>query len=268
MGIDFADAGGTLNDRQERCLRAANDLLALILRWRALDGPLRTHSGNFSFLLYLNSYTLKQLAFLWWNEMILCKLRGLAGVLSTTCFALVGCSAFAQAQVNQISEEDRIAFQIEADIWLSTVFGYCLCKVTGETYLAHPPELQGDWKDLRPDYASTLLKPLYNPKESVLRSANILDLSPGGESCWTQHSTIIPQYALAELDQIRSALVAENRLKAAYVDQGRGPQKVGVVLVGEAREPVILHQSATQKNGLVDIVTIVQKTVPGFVYLD
>ncbi|MEL6755958.1 MAG: hypothetical protein AAFP81_05940, partial [Pseudomonadota bacterium] len=147
-----------------------------------------------------------------------------------------------QSESIDLTEDNRRAHEAEADLWLDTVFGHCLFVVSGETLADHPSERQGEWSDLRPDYASTLRKPLTDPKESAFPSAIIIDLNEERTSCWTQYSSLVPDYAGAKFVAIRDALAADDRLKTAYVDQGYGPVQVQVILVGEDRVPVIFYQ--------------------------
>lgn len=174
----------------------------------------------------------------------------------------------ATAEPFRVSEEEELAHQSEADLWLDTVFGHCLSVVAGEAWSDYPGALQGEWENLREDYASTLLKPLYDPKVSVLRGAVILDLNEEGTSCWTQYTSLVPDYAGSKFGSVIQAFEDEDRLKSAFVDQGRGPQQVGVLLIGEARTPVIIYQAEGQQDGALTVVTIIQKTVPDFVYID
>ncbi len=176
--------------------------------------------------------------------------------------------AAATAETVPISDDDQRAHQSEADLWLNTVFGHCLFVVAGEVWSDYPAELQGEWGDLRADYASTLLKPLYDPKVSAPPGAVILDLNEEGTSCWTQYTSIVPDYAASKFGAVIQAFRDEDRLKSAFVDQGYGPQQVGVMLIGSARTPVIFYQTQRQQSGALTVVTIVQKTVPDFVYID
>lgn len=176
--------------------------------------------------------------------------------------------AVVHAETFTLTPEDKVAHQAEADLWLDTVFGHCLFVVSGETWADHPAERQGEWRDLRPDYASTLIEPLNDPKESTLRNAVIIDLNEEKSSCWTQYSSLVPEYAGPKLIEIRAALEAEDRLKTAFVDQGYGPMQVEVILAGESRTPVIFYQSSTAQGPLATVVTIIQQTVPNFVYND
>lgn len=177
-------------------------------------------------------------------------------------------NAAVHAETFTLTPEDRVAHQAEADLWLDTIFGHCLFVVSGETWADHPAERQGEWRDLRPDYASTLIEPLNDPKESMLRNAVIIDLNEEKTSCWTQYSSLVPEYAGPKLVEIRAALEAVDRLKTAYVDQGYGPMQVEVILAGESRTPVIFYQSSTAQGPLSTVVTILQRTVPNFVYND
>lgn len=176
--------------------------------------------------------------------------------------------ASAQAETFTLTPEDERAHQGEADLWLDTVFGHCLFIVSGETWGRHTAELQGEWSDLRSDYASTLVEPLNDPKESAPPSAVIIDLNEERTSCWTQYSSLVPDYAASKFGAIRAALAEEDRLKTAVVDQGNGPMLVEVILVGETRVPVIFYQSSSIRGQLATVVTIVQQTVPNFVYND
>lgn len=177
-------------------------------------------------------------------------------------------NATVNAQTFDLTPEDKVAHQAETDLWLDTVFGHCLFVVSGETWADHPADRQGGWRDLRPDYASTLITPLNDPKESMLRNAIIIDLNEEQTSCWTQFSSVVPEYAGPKLVEIRAALKAQDRLKTAYVDQGHGPMQVEVILAGESRVPVIFYQSSTAQGPLATVVTIIQQTVPNFVYND
>lgn len=187
-------------------------------------------------------------------------------LLSLSIF--LGVFSPAAAQLPALTPEDEIAHKAEADLWLDLVFGYCLSQVAGEPWSDHPAELAGEWTDLRPDYASTLAAPLFDPKESVLRGSIIYDLSPGGESCWSQYSSLVPDYAVDQLIEVWEAMNAEDRLKTAVVDQGFGPQEVQVILVGQERVPVIFYQAEGMQGPLPTMITIIQKTLPGFVYND
>lgn len=173
-----------------------------------------------------------------------------------------------QAESIELTEDNLRAHEAEADLWLDTVFGHCLFVVSGETWADHPSERQGEWSDLRPDYASTLREPLTDPKESAFPSAIIIDLNEERTSCWTQYSSLVPDYAGAKFVAIRDALAADDRLKTAYVDQGYGPVQVQVILVGEDRVPVIFYQATTVQGPLLTVVSIVQQTLPNFVYSD
>lgn len=173
-----------------------------------------------------------------------------------------------QAEMLDLTPEDKRAHEAEADLWLDTVFGHCLFVVSGETWGNHPAERQGEWRDLRPDYASTLIEPLNDPKQSAHPSAIIIDLNEERTSCWTQYSSLVPTYAGSKFVAVREALGEEDRLKSAYVDQGHGPQQVEVILVGEDRIPVIFYQATTAQGPFLTVVTIVQQTVPDFVYSD
>lgn len=190
--------------------------------------------------------------------------RAFLSVLVSAMFV----GAAAMAEVVPISDEDERAHQSEADLWLDTVFGHCLFVVAGETWPDHPAELQGEWGDLRPDYASSLLKPLHNPKVSASPGAVILDLNEEGTSCWTQYTSLVRGYAASRFGAVIQAFHDEDRMKSAFVDQGRGPQQVGVLLIGNARTPVVFYQAEREQSGALVVVTIVQKTVPGFVYID
>lgn len=170
--------------------------------------------------------------------------------------------------VNQSDFKNKEAHIEQADIWLDTVFGHCMANVTGSPLWQFSSELKGEWSDLRPDYANTLLQPLYNPKEISSPHTIILDISESKESCWTQHSNLVPEYVNEKLTAIFKTLEDEGRIKTAFVDQGRGAQEVGVILVGETREPVIFYQSAQPNQYGFEVVTIVQKTVDDFVYKD
>ena len=183
-------------------------------------------------------------------------------------FCVIGISPSVHAQSLPLSEKDRISHQAEADLWLDTVFGYCLSQIEDTTFEDHPAELQGEWSDLRPDYASTLLKRLYAPKVSALPGAVILDINEKATSCWTQYSSLVPEYASSELLKVRTELAAQDRLKTAVVDQGRGPKQVDVMLVGGDRVPVIFYQAVTPQGQITNVVTIIQKTVSDFKYVD
>lgn len=187
-------------------------------------------------------------------------------ILAVTLFCLTHVTA--QAQTIELDAENQLLHHDEADLWLDTVFGHCLFNVAGESFADHPAALQGEWGDLRADYASTLLKPLNDPKQSDAPSGVILDLTDDKASCWTQYSSLVPDYAAKEFGAVWSTLLAEDRLKVAIVDQGAGPLQVNVILIGESRTPVIFYQSASQQGQLFSVVTIVQKTVPDFVYSD
>lgn len=173
-----------------------------------------------------------------------------------------------KAQTIPLNLENKQAHHAEADLWLDTVFGHCFYQVSGETWADHPAERSGEWSDLRADYASTLVEPLNDPKQSALPSAVIIDLNDEKTSCWTQYSSLVPEYAGPKLVAIRAALEADDRLKKAYVDQGQGPMQVEVILAGESRVPVIFYQTSSAQGSLVTVVTIVQQTVPNFVYSD
>lgn len=172
------------------------------------------------------------------------------------------------AETIELTPEDIRAHEEEADLWLDTVFGHCLFAVSGETWGDHPAERQGEWSDVREDYASTLVEPLNDPKESAPPSAVIIDLNPEQTSCWTQYSSLVPTYAGSKFVSIMEAVDAEDRLKTAYIDQGYGPMQVQVILVGEDRVPVIFYQASTAQGPFLTVVTIVQRTVPNFVYSD
>lgn len=174
----------------------------------------------------------------------------------------------ASAETLRLTPEDERAHKAETDLWLDTIFGHCLFTVSGETWAEHPADLRGEWSDLRPDYASTLLEPLHDPKVSAAPSAVILDLNEAATSCWTQLSSVMPEHAANEFGRVGEALAAEDRIKTAYVDQGYGSQQVGVILVGKDRTPVILYTATNSRGPLVSFITIVQKTEPGFVYYD
>ena len=174
----------------------------------------------------------------------------------------------AQEPSFELTPEDEINHNAQADLWLDTVFGHCFYNITGEALSEHPGELQGQWNDLRPDYASTLIQPLNDPKQSDGPQAVILDWNDEKTSCWTQYSSLVPSYAAEEFGKVQTALANADRLKIALVDQGNGPQQVGVILVGEKRVPVIFYQSVAQQGPVLTIVTIVQKTVPDFKYSD
>ncbi|MEQ9506207.1 MAG: hypothetical protein RLO80_08030 [Hyphomonas sp.] len=189
-------------------------------------------------------------------------------ILMSVLMAAMFGGAAARAEPVPVNEADERAHQSEADLWLDTVFGHCLFVVAGETWSDHPGQLQGEWEDLREDYASTLLKPLYDPKVSASRGAVILDLNEEGTSCWTQYTSLVPDYAGSRFTSIIQALGDEDRLKSAFVDQGNGPQQVGVILIGKAKTPVIFYQAEQQQSGALTVVTIIQKTVPDFVYID
>lgn len=187
--------------------------------------------------------------------------------VSVLISAMIG-GAAATAETFPVSEEDERAHQSEADLWMNTVFGHCLFVVAGEAWADFPAELQGEWSDMRKDYASTLRKPLYDPKVSASPGAVILDIDDEGTSCWTQYSSIVPDYAGPRLASVIQAFENADRLKVAIVDDGYGPQQVGVVLIGEARTPVIFYQTGRQQGSAFTLVTIIQKTVPDFVYMD
>jgi hypothetical protein len=177
-------------------------------------------------------------------------------------------SAAARAESVPTNAEDERAHQSEADLWLDTVFGHCLSVVAGEPLAGFPAELQGDWDNLREDYASTLLQPLYDPRVSVPPGAVILDINEEGTSCWTQYSSLVPDYAVSRFASVIQTLGDQDRLKTAFVDQGFGAQQVGVVLIGSARTPVIFYQAEGYQGSTLTVVTIVQQTVPDFVYID
>lgn len=185
--------------------------------------------------------------------------------LLVSAFGIVGIAA---PETFPVNEEDARAHESEADLWLDTVFGHCLFVVAGEAWSDFPAERRGEWNDLRKDYASTLLKPLYDPKVSASRGAVILDLNDEGTSCWTQYTSIVPDYAASKFGAVIQAFRDEDRLKSAFVDQGYGPLQVSVLLIGNARTPVIFYQSQGEQSGALTVVTIVQKTVPDFVYID
>jgi hypothetical protein len=188
--------------------------------------------------------------------------------LVTVLMSAISAIGVAKAETFPLTEEDARAHESEADLWLDTVFGHCLSVVAGEALSDFPAERQGEWNDLRKDYASSLLKPLYDPKVSVPPGAVILDLNEEGTSCWTQYTSLVPDYAASRFGAVIQLFQDEDRLKTAFVDQGYGPQQVGVLLIGNARTPVIFYQSQTQQSGALTVVTIVQKTVPDFVYID
>ena len=82
-----------------------------------------------------------------------------------------------KAETLDLTPEDKCAHEAEADLWLDTVFGHCLFEVSGETWANHPAERRGKWRDLRPDYASSLIEPLNDPKESAHPSAIIINFN-------------------------------------------------------------------------------------------
>lgn len=174
----------------------------------------------------------------------------------------------AQADNLNIGAENTHTHQSEADLWLDTTFGYCISQVAGETWAEHPAELSGEWEKLGADYASTLIEPLNDPKVSAPIGAVTIDLNEERTSCWVQYDSIVEEYAASRLGEIRDALKADDRLKTAFVDQGHGPIQVAVILVGETRVPVIFYQSASTQAPITTVVTIMQKTVPDFVYYD
>lgn len=172
------------------------------------------------------------------------------------------------AQTQELNAEEEAIHRAETDLWLDTVFGYCLAQVASETWSDHPEEIRGNWNNIRSDYSSTLLKPLYDAKVSAFRGTVIVDLNPEATSCWTQYASLVPDYTASKLAVLRDGLIAEDRLKLAYVDQGVGPQLVEVILVGDNKVPVIFYQADGSEQSVKTIVTIIQKTEPGFAYFD
>ena len=181
----------------------------------------------------------------------------------TGCAALtfIGFSAPAMASSpGKPGEKYELQMHTEAALWLDTVFGYCMTEVAGHPLGEFKPDLSEGWTPVREDAETTLGLKLFNPMESPKTHFTIVDLSPSGTSCWTQHSTLAPKSAIENFNSVMDGEYAgQIELVKSGTDKTGSTIRFYEYTPDDGSGPITIYQARNTRPQLTNFVTIIKR---------